>query len=100
MLPSKLDRWVSRRFGTATFVVTITLMGLYIIGDLAQHMDEGFIDRARGPSYEVIPDYVFPGVDDENTATILAGIVGTLIVFGLSYGLAWALRQRSGQAAP
>jgi hypothetical protein len=57
--------------------------------------DEGFIERARDAPYEVIPDYVFPGIADEGIATILAGIVGTLVVFGLAAGLAWALRRRS-----
>lgn len=61
--------------------------------------DRGFIARAREAPYEVIPDYLFPGIADGNAATILAGVVGTLLVFGLTYGLAWALRRRSEQAA-
>jgi hypothetical protein len=60
--------------------------------------DKGFITRARETPYKIIPDYLFPGIADENAATILAGIVGTLLVFGLTYGLAWALRRRSKQA--
>ena len=60
--------------------------------------DEGFIERARDAPYETIPDYLFPGIANENVATILAGVVGTLVVFALVYGLAWALRRRSEQA--
>jgi hypothetical protein len=59
--------------------------------------DEGFIERARDAPYELIPDYVFPGMANESAATILAGIAGTSIVFGLAYGLAWILRRRSRQ---
>jgi hypothetical protein len=59
--------------------------------------DEGFIERARDAPYELIPDYVFPGMASESAATILAGIAGTAIVFGLAYGLAWILRRRSRQ---
>jgi hypothetical protein len=59
--------------------------------------DEGFIDRARGAPYEVIADYLFPGIENEGLATIVAGIVGTVMMFGLVYGLAWILRRRSGQ---
>jgi hypothetical protein len=59
--------------------------------------DEGFIERARDAPYELIPDYVFPGMANESAATILAGIAGTAIVFGLAYGLAWILRRRSRQ---
>jgi hypothetical protein len=60
--------------------------------------DKGFIDRAQDAPYQIIPDYVLPGIANGNLATILAGIVGTLIVFGLAYGLAWALRRRSRHA--
>jgi hypothetical protein len=58
--------------------------------------DEGFIERARDAPYELIPDYVFPGMANESAATILAGIAGTAIVFGLAYGLAWILRKWTG----
>lgn len=56
--------------------------------------DKGFIDDAQDAPYEIIPDYVMPGVGDEGIATILAGIVGTLIVFVITYGLAYVLRRR------
>jgi hypothetical protein len=61
--------------------------------------DEGFIDRAQDAPYEVVPDYVFPGIVSEGGATIVAGLAGTLLLFVLGYGLAWALRRRSGKAA-
>ena len=56
--------------------------------------DKGFIEDAQDAPYEVIPDYVFPGIGNEAVATILAGIVGTLVVFGLAYGLGALLRRR------
>jgi hypothetical protein len=56
--------------------------------------DKGFIEDAQDAPYEVIPDYVFPGIGNEAVATILAGIVGTLVVFGLAYGLGVLLRRR------
>jgi ABC-type Fe3+ transport system permease subunit len=58
--------------------------------------DKGFLDQARDAPYKTIPDYLFPGVENEATATILAGVVGTVIMFGLGCGLAWMLRRRSG----
>jgi hypothetical protein len=57
--------------------------------------DDGFIDRAQEAPYEVIPDYLFPGIENERLATIAAGVVGTLVTFGLGSGLAWVLRRRS-----
>mgnify|MGYP000190057304 CR=1 FL=1 len=62
--------------------------------------DQGFIDQAQDAPYEVIPDYLFPGIATESAATIVAGLIGTLTMFGLGYGLAWVLRRRSRQAAP
>lgn len=49
---------------------------------------KGFLEAAQGPLYEIIPDYLFPGIPNETLATILAGIVGTLIVFGAALGMA------------
>ncbi len=57
--------------------------------------DHGFIGRALEPVYRLIPDYVFPGIADERLATIVSGIVGTLLVFALAYGLALLLRRRA-----
>lgn len=59
--------------------------------------DTGFIERAQDAPFHIIPDYVFPGVENEALATIIAGLIGTLIVFGLGYGLAVALRRREHQ---
>lgn len=61
--------------------------------------DLGFIERAQEPLYQVIPDYVFPGISNEALATIAAGIVGTLIVYGIAVGLAALLRRRERAAA-
>jgi len=59
--------------------------------------DKGFIETAREAVFELIPDYVLPGVGSEVGATILAGIIGTLILFGIGYGLARLLK-RKGEA--
>jgi len=55
---------------------------------------KGFLDAARGPFYNIIPDYVFPGISNEAFATIVAGIVGVIIVFGVSLGVAYMRRTR------
>jgi len=53
--------------------------------------DKGFIDLAQEAPFQVIADYVFPGIENEALATILAGITGTLVLFGVVYTLAWLL---------
>lgn len=57
--------------------------------------DKGFIDTAMEAWYELIPDYTMPGIGNEALATILAGILGTALLFGIGYGIAKALKARS-----
>jgi len=54
--------------------------------------DKAFIETAEGPSYEIIPDYTFPGVENERLATILSGIVGVLIVAAIGLGAGYGMR--------
>ena len=59
--------------------------------------EKAFIDDGRLHSLQddsPIPDYAFPGVENERVATGLAGFAGTLIVFGFGYGLAAAAARR------
>ena len=61
--------------------------------------DAGFIGLGQDAPYQVIADYVFPGIENEALATILAGIIGTLVLFGAAYGLAWLITLRKSQVA-
>lgn len=49
-----------------------------------------FIETARPPLFEIIPDYLVPGISNEALATILAGIIGLAAVSlaAMSAGLA------------
>ncbi len=58
----------------------------------------GFIDAAAEAPYEIIPDYAFPGISNEALATIAAGVVGTILVFGLAVGIAALYRRPAGGA--
>lgn len=53
----------------------------------------GFIELAKEAVYKVIPDYVVPGINNPALATIVAGVIGTIIVFGLAFGIAGARRK-------
>lgn len=48
----------------------------------------GFLETAKDAIYNIMPDYVFPGIADPNLATIIAGILGAVIVFGVAFGVA------------
>lgn len=53
--------------------------------------EKGFLGLAGNAPFQVIADYVFPGIENEAAATIIAGVIGTLILFGLAYGVAFLL---------
>lgn len=56
--------------------------------------DEGFADRGREAPFAIIPDYTIPGIDG-SLSTVLAGVVGVLVVFGLAWVIGRALARRS-----
>jgi cobalt/nickel transport system permease protein len=55
----------------------------------------GFIRSAQNPLYSLIPHYLFPGIQDKTLATILAAVLGTLIVFGVAIGVAYSRKRKS-----
>jgi cobalt/nickel transport system permease protein len=82
----------------------LVALGLAIASPLAStHPDglewvaaqQGFLETTRQPLYHLIPGYLFPGISNEALATILAGVIGTLIVFGVV--LAVGFLRRSSQ---
>lgn len=86
------------------FAGLLLAMGLAILSPLASTnpdglewvaKSKGFLEFARGPYLEIIPNYAIPGLSNEALATIAAGIFGALLVFGVSMG-AFLLR-RSGR---
>jgi cobalt/nickel transport system permease protein len=60
--------------------------------------EKGFLEAARAPLYHIIPDYVLPGISNGILATIAAGILGVLLVFGVALGVA-ILRRKKGDAS-
>lgn len=56
--------------------------------------DKGFLAQAQDALYSILPDYTIPGIDDPATTTILAGLVGLVIVFALMWGLGRLLARR------
>lgn len=59
--------------------------------------DKGFLADGRLHSIQdssPVPDYAFPGIDNERVATGVAGFVGVIGVFTLGTGLAYVIRRR------
>lgn len=57
-------------------------------------MQGGFISQAGEPLYQIIPDYLLPGVANESIATIAAGLLGVVIMLGIAFGFAYSRRMR------
>ncbi|MEA2573565.1 MAG: cobalt/nickel transport system permease protein [Chloroflexia bacterium] len=59
---------------------------------------QNFLGQAQGPQFTLIPNYVFPGIDSPALATIVAGVLGTLIVFGVAMAVAYSRKRRQPTA--
>ena len=72
--------------------------GLEKVAEEKAFLDEGSLHSLQEDS--PIPDYAFPGIDNERVATGVAGFVGTLGVFAIGWGIAWLVRRRPDAAGP
>ena len=59
--------------------------------------DQGFADSAEGARFELLPDYTIPGVDNEAASTVLSGVIGVLVVAGITLLAIRVLRARSAR---
>ena len=65
--------------------------------------DEGFADAGITHGVQEsapVPDYAFPGVEDERAATGLAGVAGVTGIFFLTAGLGLVIRRRRWARSP
>ncbi|MCB9007398.1 MAG: PDGLE domain-containing protein [Ardenticatenaceae bacterium] len=53
----------------------------------------GFLDTAVNAPFQILPDYTIPGLGETGLSTILAGIVGALVVAAVTFGLGRLLRR-------
>jgi hypothetical protein len=72
--------------------------GLEKVAEEKAFLDEGRLHSLQEDS--PIPDYAFPGIENERIATGVAGFVGTLGVFAIGLGLAWLVRRRPDATGP
>lgn len=60
--------------------------------------DAGFLDRTENHQYNILTDYTVPGIDNAQLTTIAAGIIGVLVVVGISLLVAYTRRRRQASA--
>ena len=61
--------------------------------------DQGFTGMAVESPFAIIADYIFPGIASEAMATILAGWIGTVVLFGAVYFFTRLIRSKKGASA-
>jgi cobalt/nickel transport system permease protein len=89
-------RTASRGYGwiAAGLVIALALAFVSPLADSAPDglervaADNRFIDKADDSPFSILPDYTVPGLDHEVLTTILAGVIGVLIVAGVGAGVA------------
>ncbi|WP_420631518.1 energy-coupling factor ABC transporter permease [Candidatus Leptofilum sp.] len=55
----------------------------------------GFIGAALEAPYELLPDYTIPGMGESGSSTILAGLIGALVVAAVTFGIGRILRRQN-----
>ncbi|OGO33838.1 MAG: cobalamin biosynthesis protein CbiM [Chloroflexi bacterium RBG_16_54_18] len=90
---SNLSVWVVGLLAAIALAVFAPLASIHPDGLEWVAEQKGFLDLAKNPVYKVIPDYLFPGISNEALATIIAGVIGALLVFGVVIGIAFARRR-------
>ena len=64
--------------------------------------DKGFLEKGTSYISSPVPDYLFPGITNEGVATAAAGVIGTILTFGVMYGLSKIVvagKKDSGESA-
>jgi cobalt/nickel transport system permease protein len=56
--------------------------------------DTGFLAAAQDALYSILPDYTIPGIEDPVVSTIVSGLIGVAIVFGVAVFLGRLLARR------
>lgn len=54
----------------------------------------GFIETAQDAPFELLPDYTIPALGETGMSTIVAGLIGALLVGGIAFGVSRLLMRR------
>ncbi len=98
--PQRSRTWVLAAL--AIIVAVVVAAALWASGDpdglerVAE--DHGFLGVAEDSPFAIIADYVFPGLGDGPIATIVAGVIGVAVVFGVVWVIGRLLARRRSAA--
>lgn len=80
--------------------ITLALAALSLLaatspdGLMRVAIDKKFIAKEASVIKSPLPDYIFPGINNDKLAAIAAAITGIALIFLLSIGLAKLIRRR------
>jgi cobalt/nickel transport system permease protein len=59
----------------------------------------GFLEQGQAAPYTILPDYTIPFLGETGISTIVAGLVGALIVAAIAYGTGRLLSRPAPRSA-
>jgi cobalt/nickel transport system permease protein len=62
--------------------------------------DVGFLGLGQNAPFNILPDYTIPFLGETALSTIVAGLVGAVIVAAIAFGVGRTLRREANQPAP
>ncbi len=88
--------WIAAGLGIALLVAVFSPLASADPDGLERvAKNAGFLSKGQAPSFAIIPDYTMPFLGATPASTIVAGVIGALVVFAILYTLARALRSRT-----
>jgi cobalt/nickel transport system permease protein len=87
--------WLLAGLGLAVVVVLAAALWASADPDGLERVAEdlGFIDAGQQPGFEILPDYTLPGLDGV-ASTVVAGLIGIVVVLGVVWLLGRLLARR------
>ncbi|XUX00401.1 MAG: PDGLE domain-containing protein [Dehalogenimonas sp.] len=81
-------KWWLIGLGVALLLATVSPLASGSPDGLEKVADQqGFIGDATQSPFQIAAGYLFPGIHNETVATIVAGWLGVLVVFGAVFGI-------------
>jgi cobalt/nickel transport system permease protein len=62
--------------------------------------DVGFLQLGQAAPYNILPDYTIPFLGETSISTIVAGLIGALLVAAIAVGVGYLLRRQSARSIP
>ncbi len=109
--PDLLDEQAIKTKGGLGWVITGLLMALVVVflspwasthpdGLERVAADVGFLQLGQSNPYNILPDYTIPFLGASSVSTIVAGLIGVVVVAVIAFGVGRLLRRASSQSAP